>query len=297
MHSTLVSAGLAAGLCLLAVARAGGTEAPIELAVVPQPIVNHAAPSIRMDHSVIETEVVEVLAHVERNVVTVDEKPAVSGRVIDDHDRSVPDVWVVLYGAGEKFSTRTDDLGNYVFPKLPTGRYRAFIDSRKLHDGLLPPFEQHLARAYEPNPSGMKGTRFEVQAGGSLNIDLRVFREASVRGWVSDPSGDSIAGALIRIRSRDGVVLGTRTDENGEYVIEGVYPGSYAWEFGEGLTALSERFDISAGEARVLRSVVAERSTLVRVAQEGAEGFRVTHESREHPEEGLIHLGEFPHAL
>ena len=133
---------------------------------------------------------------------------------------------------------------------------------------FLPPFEQHLARAYEPNPSGMKGTRFEVQAGEPLSVDLRVFREASVRGWVSNTSGDSIAGALIRIRSRDGVVLGTRSDENGEYVIEGVYPGSYAWELGEGLTALSDRFDIIAGEARVLRSVVAERDSLVRIAQE-----------------------------
>ena len=53
--------------------------------------------------------------------------------------------------------------------------------------------------------------------------------DSSVQGTVTDPSGQPVKGAEIRIEPRNGgnVIATTRTDANGRYVATDLQPGTY----------------------------------------------------------------------
>ena len=183
------------------------------------------------------------------------ERTDVSGRVIDERDRPVAFVTVLLYRGQRSYTCQTDEQGTYVFDDLPDGAYRLFIDGRALPEHLLPPQQQGFVRPIASPPTGLYGTRFQL-SGEPVRANLRVFHAASVEGFVADDKGQALAGVRVRIRSTFGLTYESRSGLDGTFLIEGVYPGSYIGKVpptsGEGRGSHELRFDIGACEARRL---------------------------------------------
>lgn len=181
-------------------------------------------------------------------------EPRVHGRVLDALERPVAGVMVVLYRGLERFTERTDAQGAFVFTDLAAGRYQAFVETRSLPDGYLPPWRQQVPRPVAPRPSGFFGTAFDLETGRAQEVDLRVFRAALLTGLVLDGEGLPVVGAIVRMHSRRGVSLTARTDAQGAYRIDGAWPGDYETriQLGEGTTVLPGVTSVAAGTDQVL---------------------------------------------
>lgn len=190
---------------------------------------------------------------------------SVRGRVIDDGDVGVASVKVSLYRGQVKQGSETDPAGRFSFEGLERGSYRLYVDGRSLPDGLLPPWRQQVPREVAGRPTGIFGTAFRLTDGAEREVDLRVFAAGSVRGRLVGPQGQPIEDTPVTIRSSSGVTHSVRTDADGRFAIANVYPGEYSTivklraerEGFAASTPLPIRFDLAAGESRVLAELVA----------------------------------------
>ena len=94
---------------------------------------------------------------------------------------------------------------------------------------------------------------------------------ASVKGRVTDERGAAVAGAEVRLRSREGVRLFARTDQNGTYAFTGLGPGDYILEVtARGFAVVtSDGFRVERGDAAtrdILLPVAAISESVVIVA-------------------------------
>lgn len=64
----------------------------------------------------------------------------------------------------------------------------------------------------------------------TFSISVSAQNGASVSGRVTDERGANIASAEVRLRSRSGIKLSARTDEEGVYAFKGLAPGEYILE-------------------------------------------------------------------
>jgi len=152
---------------------------------------------------------------------------SVSGRVLDQDGAPVSAVTISLYRGSMRLEATTDDGGAFRFAELPPGLYRVFVERSSLPEGLLPPWNQHVAREPEHNPDGVFGTSFRLTAGSAREVDLRVFAAGAVRGRLVASGGEPLLGALVSVRSPSGVSRDARTDEGGRFEIAALHPGTY----------------------------------------------------------------------
>lgn len=96
-----------------------------------------------------------------------------------------------------------------------------------------------------------------------FSLSASVFAQggATVRGRVTDESGASVAGAEVHLRSRAGIRLFGRTNEEGVYVFNGLAPGDYILEISARGFAV-----VTSEELRVERGQVAGRDFILSVA-------------------------------
>ena len=64
----------------------------------------------------------------------------------------------------------------------------------------------------------------------SLSTNVSAQNGATITGRVKDERGAVVQGAEVRLRSRTGIKLFARTDENGVYGFNGLAPGDYILE-------------------------------------------------------------------
>ena len=190
---------------------------------------------------------------------------SVRGRVIDQDDAGVGSVKVSLHRGQAKEETETDPRGRFTFEGLEPGVYRLYVDARSLPDGFLPPWRQQVPREASGSPTGIFGTAFRLADGAEREVDLRVFAAGSVSGRLVGPLGEPIENTPVSIRSSAGVTHSARTDAQGCFAMANVYPGSYSTIVKLGAeragssssSPLPIRFDLTAGESRVLPDLVA----------------------------------------
>jgi iron complex outermembrane receptor protein len=95
-----------------------------------------------------------------------------------------------------------------------------------------------------------------------LLFSISVFAQggAIVTGRVKDERGANIPGAEVRLRSRTGIRLFARTDEEGVYAFNGLAPGEYILEINAHGFAVS-----TSGELRVEREQKTERDFVLSI--------------------------------
>jgi iron complex outermembrane receptor protein len=96
-----------------------------------------------------------------------------------------------------------------------------------------------------------------------FSLSANVFAQggATVKGRVTDESGASVAGAEVHLRSRTGIRLFGRTNEDGAYAFNGLAPGDYILEISARGFAV-----VTSEELRVERGQVAGRDFILPVA-------------------------------
>ena len=95
----------------------------------------------------------------------------------------------------------------------------------------------------------------------SLSLNALAQGGATITGRVTDDRGASISGAEVRLRTRNGVQLFARTDEQGVYKFTGLGPGDYLLEVkAQGFAALT------SGDLRVNRGETLARDLRLPVA-------------------------------
>ena len=224
---------------------------------------------------------------------------SVGGRVLDQDDAPVAAVTISLYRGSVRREATTDDGGAFRFAELPPGLYRVFVERSSLPEGLLPPFNQHVAREPEHNPDGVFGTSFRLTAGSEREVVLRVFAAGAVRGRIVGSGGQPLAGALVSVRSASGVARDARSDEAGGFEIAALHPGAYVTtvrlEAGAPDAATSGplpvRFELAPRQELVLGDLVAAsagaalRGSVVDLDGGPVAGLAIT--CREEREDGL----------
>ena len=201
---------------------------------------------------------------VERATEPVALMSGVHGTVLDSLDRPVEGVGVLLYHGRERHKQVTDGRGAFEFKNLAGGQHRLFVDRSEMPRGLLAPWKQGVPRIYTGEATGIHGTSFMLPDHEDLQVDLRVFRVSEVTGSVIGSSGEPIEGALATIRSQNGVLISTRTDQWGLFRLEGVYPGLYVIQVETppdqpelaGHSPLPTTFEIGSGELVRLEDMV-----------------------------------------
>ena len=189
---------------------------------------------------------------------------SISGRVIDGSNVGLADVVVRLLSNAKERRMTTDDEGSYSFVHLAPGIYRLYVEPASLEDGFLPPWRQHVSRAYSGVATGLYGTSLRITDAGPVDVDLRVFRSSTVSGRVIKMDGDAVTGALVMLSSKDGRKVATRTAEDGSFAIARVYPGLYSTiidlssEYPDSKASAPTPFEVSVtpGSQQFLRDIL-----------------------------------------
>ncbi len=155
--------------------------------------------------------------------------------LLDQAGRPVLPALVVLRaedGSGSERALAIGADGDAARFEVPPGVYRALAREESLPEGWLAPWgqEQDCAAAGEPaERPGFLARRVAVGAGGSARVALRAFRAARVEGRVLAPSGEPAAGIGVRLASAvvEGLLCDARTDADGRFALESLYPGAY----------------------------------------------------------------------
>lgn len=155
--------------------------------------------------------------------------------LFDQAGRAVLPAVVVLRaedGSGPESALAIGADGDAARFEVPPGAYRALARAESLPEGWLAPWgqEQDSAVSGEPDERpGFLARRVAVAAGGSASVALRAFRAARAEGRVLAPSGEPAAGIGVRLASAEveGLLCDARTDADGRFALEGLYPGAY----------------------------------------------------------------------
>jgi hypothetical protein len=190
---------------------------------------------------------------------------SVNGRVLDQDDALVGGVTVQLFHGRKSFECVTDDQGRFAFDDLRPGRYRLLVEPESLPLHLLPPWRQQVAQRYDGRATGVLGTAFRLTTPAEHQVDLRVFEAGVVCGRLIDADGAPIADALTVIRGTSGVRETARTDADGRFSFDPVYPGDYvafvnlpaSLPEGGASAPLPQSFTLQPGASRELPAFVA----------------------------------------
>jgi len=135
--------------------------------------------------------------------------------------------------------------GTFRFEVGP-GDYTAVVVGLEASSGWLPPWGQERRGIAAEDVEARPGFFARLVQVGSVNerheLELTAFRAARATGRVVDPVGEPVEGALVRLQARAlaGLVQDARTDVDGFYVFQGLYPGAYALEARLTRTRLAE---------------------------------------------------------
>lgn len=147
----------------------------------------------------------------------------ISGKVTDEIGSALNDVHTKIYDQDKNHvkSAWTDSTGNYVADCLNEGTYKIFFDAAQAGN--------YLSEWYNDKESFDVADSLSVTVGSSTTgIDAVLTESGGIKGKVTDSSGTGIAGVGASVYSSTGsYVDGYNTDNNGDYEIEYLKPGSY----------------------------------------------------------------------
>jgi uncharacterized protein (DUF2141 family) len=176
---------------------------------------------------------------------------SISGVVVDDRQpgRAVRRAVVTLTGDGlhPNRGAITDDDGRFALRDLPAGRFSLTVERGAF-----------VTSAYGAKRPGRAGTAITVTAGQQIdNLRVRLWRGAVLAGVLRDEAGAPLADtpvAAIPVRevTIGGLTLsnnsGATTDDQGEFRIFGLEPGTYVVRAG---AAQLGRGEVAASEAEI----------------------------------------------
>ncbi len=179
-------------------------------------------------------------------------------RIIDAQSRQpVPDAVVTISGptGGPPRRQLADGMGRAAFVALAAGRYHVRVQA----PGYL---------EYGNPFSGRASVEPVVVAAGQMHrqIEVSMFRTATIRGMVTDQHGQPLADVVVRAgratEPRDEVQVPwppqqTRTNDLGEYGFADLLPGAYV------ITTTAKPAGILSGRMMVRPSVVSEVPVIV----------------------------------
>ena len=141
------------------------------------------------------------------------EYASIAGRVVDEGDDGIPDARVSATIKGQNIaSTLTDEEGLFELTFLPEGTYTITAKKKGYADAVL--------------------TRLSLKTKERLErVILRMAKGGVVKGKVLDDAGEAIPNANVVVypfERIEGVrAKGTRTDKNGDFRIEDLFPALY----------------------------------------------------------------------
>jgi hypothetical protein len=116
---------------------------------------------------------------------------------------------------------------------VPPGEHQVLVREEGLAPGWLPPWGQELEAVSPDDPFARPGFLARAvsiaSAGERASVELRVFRAAGASGRVLGLAGEPVEGVGVRLQSTDheGLIADARTDAEGRYAFEGLYPAEY----------------------------------------------------------------------
>jgi len=151
----------------------------------------------------------------------------ISGRVTDVTTHAgIEQVWVNVSDSqsGEFVSSAgTDSTGAYSVTGLPSGSYKVHFEGNG---------SRHVSVWYGNAASESQATLVTVTAPGTrTGIDAALAQGGSISGRVTDQSGDPISNLSVDAGGRDDDYRGATTDQDGNYTVYGLAPGSYELQF------------------------------------------------------------------
>jgi protocatechuate 3,4-dioxygenase beta subunit len=224
----------------------------------------------------------------------------ITGKVINHEDRPVINGTIQIHrtdGGGKSFGwyspygsqSTTDDRGVYRIYGLPPGRYRISIGGREAAGSFG---RQSYPLTFHPETTDeAQAAIIEISEGTeAIGIDLRVSRPIktyAINGRVLDAgTGQPVPGARISIgvlgegpRRYESLFRVMASNENGEFMAEGLKPGKYYVFAGQGLEAEFysdpmpievRESDLSGIELRARRGISLSGQILVEGATEVA---------------------------
>ena len=160
----------------------------------------------------------------------------VQGSVLDRMGRAVLHAKVELRDPlGSKQVTSVDASGRFRFEVQP-GDYTVVVAPMPPDCGWLPPWGQERQARSLDHPeltAGFFARSVHIEEGSETQgVSLRAFQASRARGRVVDWSGVPVEGVGVRLRSmlEPGIVVDTRTDRDGLFLLEDLYPGPYSTE-------------------------------------------------------------------
>jgi Big-like domain-containing protein/carboxypeptidase family protein len=153
---------------------------------------------------------------------TVAPAPSVSGRIVSDGGSPLSNAFVLLCSDSVGcVSGTTDGAGTFRLDRIPSGDWRLFAGARDHVSGYLGPDGFTLDQA--------DATVIRVGTRSVSSLEVTLPDGFEISGRVSGPDGEPVVDA--QVARSGGVDQGgagvDRTDENGEFRIGGVTPGSY----------------------------------------------------------------------
>ncbi|MBK9462530.1 MAG: carboxypeptidase regulatory-like domain-containing protein [Sphingobacteriales bacterium] len=153
--------------------------------------------------------------------------------VQDPGETGIPGITVTLYDSNGDViaTTTTDDNGNYVFEGLPAGDYTVVVGSGP--DGTNPSTPTSVDVTLTPGQD-ITTVDFGFTPIPTGSIGDFVWNDTNGDG-VQDPGETGIPGITVTLYDSNGdVIATTTTDDNGNYVFEGLPAGDYTVIVGQG---------------------------------------------------------------
>jgi large repetitive protein len=141
----------------------------------------------------------------------------VEGRVTDNDGKGISDVDVFCMGNGSYQDGKTDEEGYYSMSNVFPGETRVMCMHRfdiSSHSGWSKSFARKVV----------------LEQGDTVTVDIMFEEGCKVSGHVAD-NGKYVAGSSVNLLSTDdksaGISYLVKSDESGNFLIEGVVPGKY----------------------------------------------------------------------
>jgi uncharacterized surface anchored protein len=202
---------------------------------------------------------------------------AIEVRALDaDTGRPLNSVKITLIRPADRTGNQTGVTGAegiYTFSDLDEGSYILILE----HEGYLPQTHQSINAANSPSPDTINVTR------GVLHVTYQLARAANISGRIYDAQREPAAGADVQLLQRrydnaGRTVLGVlepainnlllsvkpmRSDERGDYELDGIPPGAYyiratssgRTSYFPGVTQVDEAIPISIEPGVHLRNI------------------------------------------
>jgi len=157
---------------------------------------------------------------------TLEEFSVISGTVTrQDNGAVIPNTRVLIYDSNWDYMSDeyTDNYGDYAFDDLYPGSYYVKANGNVSDVGDI-----YLPEYYQESPDQAGATIVSVD-GQMAGIDFTLDDAGIISGTASrEDNGTLIANTRVRVYDSDWNYLSyDYTDSNGEYILDGLYPGSY----------------------------------------------------------------------